>query len=499
MTASLAKRLDLRSIEAAACKDKFRHFVECSWPIVEPAKDFIANWHIDAIADHLQAVSDGHIQRLLITVPPGHAKSLLVSVQWPVWVWLCRNPKWRGMFTSYAEALSLRDAERSRTLLESLWVRDTFAPTWSIGGVLGFYKNSESGFRMSFGVGGKGTGFRGDALITDDPLNARDSHSEAALNNCTFWWDEVMSSRFNDLAKAVRVIIMQRLTAKDLAGHVLERGGYEHLCLPTYYEPDRKAFTIIGFQDPRTEKDELLFPALFPLDVVKQAEKDMGSTAFSGQHQQRPAPAGGGLWKRQWWRYWKPKNLKLPPVKVRLASGDVGEIEAVDLPDTFDEEMQSWDCAFKDLKDSDFVCGGQLARKGADIYLRDAVHDRLAFTETLAAIRALCTKYPKTGAKLIEDKANGTAVIDTLRHDIPGLIAINPEGGKYARAAAVTPTLESGNVYLPHPLYAEWVDGFLTEAEQFPNGANDDWVDMLSQALNRWQNKAVPQIRSLRD
>ena len=485
-----------RSIDAYCSNLHFRYFVEAAWDIVEPAKAFMPNWHIDAICDHLEAVTDGHILNLLINIPPGHAKSLLVSVLWQAWVWLCRNAKWRAMFTSYQEALSLRDAERTKNLLESNWVRETFNPTFDITGVMGFFKNSESGFRMSFGVGGKGTGFRGDALICDDPLNVRDQHSEVALNHLPFWWDEVMSSRFNDLARAVRVIIMQRVSGRDLSAHVIEKGDYVHLMLPTRYEPDRKCFTIIGFQDPREHEGDLLFPALFPKEVIDKVEnKEMGATAFAGQHQQRPAPKGGGVWKRHWWRYWKPAGLSMPPVKIKMLDGSVAFVDAVDKPDKFDDEMQSWDCTFKAKDDNDFVAGGYLGRKGADKFLLEVTHDRLTFTQTLTAMRTMHNAHPHCGAKLIEETANGAAIVDTLIHEIPGIIPRNPEGGKYARASAVVPTIEAGNVHLPHPLLEDWVEKFISECEQFPNGAHDDFVDMLSQALNRWQNSAEPNIR----
>jgi predicted phage terminase large subunit-like protein len=164
------------------------------------------------------------------------------------------------------------------------------------------------------------------------------------------------------------------------------------------------------------------------------------------------------------------------------------EIEAEPLPEKFDEEALSWDMAFKDLKSSDYVAGGHWGRLGANKFLLKQKRAKLSFTDTLAALREMTAASPRATAKFVEDKANGTAVIDSLKNEIDGLIPIEPEGGKFARASAVSPQIEAGNVYLPHPALAPWVNDFIEEAAVFPNGRNDDWVDMTSQLLNRWQS-----------
>jgi predicted phage terminase large subunit-like protein len=223
-------------------------------------------------------------------------------------------------------------------------------------------------------------------------------------------------------------------------------------------------------------------------------KRSMGSYAAAGQLQQRPAPAEGGILKRHWWRYWKPAGTSLPPVSVRLLDGQLQLIPAVDLPDSFDEEMQSWDMAFKDVDSSDFVVGQVWAKQRADRFLLDLVKDRLDFPKTLDAVRTMTSRWPRTHA---EDKANGSAVIAMLKHEIPGLIPVQPEGGKEARASAVSPQIESGNVYLPHPSLAPWVNGFIDECASFPNAAHDDQVDSMSQALLRWSIRREPRMRIL--
>jgi predicted phage terminase large subunit-like protein len=491
----------LREVRAEMARRSFRDFIRLAWPVVEPARRLIPAWHMDAIADHLQAVSEGQIRKLLINIPPGHGKSLIVGVLWPAWQWI-RTPQgagWRGLFGSYDFGLATRDSLRCRALIESRLYRDTFRPAWNLSddqNEKSYFANTESGFRISLSVGGRGTGFRGDAIIVDDPLNASDQHSESARNDVVFWWGQSMSSRLNDPETGSMIVIMQRLHELDLSGHILEQGNYEHLCLPSEFEPGRRSVTSIGWQDPRTEEGALLFPELYPPSVLEQAKKDLGAAGYAGQHQQRPSPPEGGMLQRQWWRFWKPAGLVLPPIRVRFPDGSVHEIHAIDLPETFDRTIQSWDCAFKDHGNSDYVAGLVISAKGSGRYVRDLVRRRMDMPATVHALRALTAKYPNCGAKLVEDKANGPAVIQSLKNEISGLIEVNPEGGKMSRAAAVSPEVEAGNWHLPHPGIAPWVWDFIEECASFPNGAHDDQVDAFSQGGNHLRRPAVePNIR----
>ena len=478
-----------RQAQAELARRSFSYFVKLFWPVVEPARPLITAWHVDAITDHLQAVSEGRIKNLLINVPPGHAKSLIVSVLWLAWQWIRTDngAQWRGLFASYDAGLAIRDSMRCRRLVESELYRKTFRPTWNLSSeqnAKDYFENTQSGSRISLSVGGRGTGFRGDAIVVDDPLNASDQYSEHVRREVTFWFDVTMSSRLNDMETGSKVIIMQRLHEEDLSGHVLAQGTWEHLCLPSEFEPERRSVTSIGWRDPRTEPGEMLFPALYPRTVLDQARKDLGAAGYAGQHQQRPSPAEGGVLPRHRWRFWQPRGRALPPVRIRYPDGSEGEIYAIDLPEKFDAMIQSWDCSFKGLPTSDYVVGQVLAKVGADRYLLDQVRSRLDMPGTVQAIRALSDKYPNSGAKLVEDKANGPAVIQSLKHEITGLKEVNPEGGKMSRAAAVSPEVEAGNWYLPHPGIAPWVLEFIEECASFPQGAHDDQVDAWSQGGN---------------
>jgi predicted phage terminase large subunit-like protein len=469
-------------------------FVRQAWPVVEPSTPFVPGWHIDAIIEHLEAVTRGQIRNLLINVPPRHMKSLLVSVFWPAWEWI-RHPERRWLYSSYAASLSIRDSIKCRRLIESPWYQarwgDRFALTSDQNTKMRF-DNSRSGYRIATSVGGTATGEGGDRIVCDDPHNVGEVASDSVRKSAVDWWDVVMSTRVNDPKTSAMVIVMQRCHQRDLSGHLLEKGNFEHLCLPAEYEGARRE-TSIGFLDPRTQPAELLWPERFGPSEIVSLKVSLGSYAAAGQLQQRPSPAGGGIFKRHWFRYYQPRGANLPPVSVRLPDGTHISINAIEAPHRVDEQLQSWDCAFKDLATSDYVVGQVWGRCGSAFWLGDQVRGRMDCPATVHAVRELTQKWPGTMAKLIEDKANGSAVIQMLAHEIPGLLPVNPSGGKAARAQAISPLVEAGNIYLPHPDSAPWVNDFIEECVQFPNGAHDDQVDAMTQAILRW-HMAEPEV-----
>lgn len=253
----------------------------------------------------------------------------------------------------------------------------------------------------------------------------------------------------------------------------------------------------IGWVDPRKMKGELLWPERFGPEEIERLKVDLGARAYEAQFQQRPSPAGGGTLKSHWWNYWHPQGLVVKPVRIKLPNGDIQERNSVELPESFDMVLQSWDMSFKDLKTSDFVVGQVHAIRGARRFIIDQMRGRMDFPATLAAVRELTGRHPQAHLKLVEDKANGPAVIQSLRDEISGLVEVNPQGGKVSRAAAASPELEAGNWYLPHPMIAPWVGnperptdgGFLAETSMFPYGANDDMCDAWSQSAIRIQKE----------
>ena len=457
-----------------------------AWTILEPQTKFVDGVHMDAICLHLQAVTEGRIGNLIINVPPGHAKSLLTAVFWPAWTWI-DHPQSRWLFSSYREPLATRDSVRCRRLIESEWYQQRWGNRYQLASDQNQkqrFENDRTGYRIVVPMC-SGTGERGDYVVVDDPHSVDQAQSDAERTAAVDWWNGVMSTRLNDPSEGHKIVVQQRLHEADLTGDLLRRGGYEHLCLPAEFEPDLRCQTLIGWRDLRTTAGELLWPQKIDAGVLEDLKTTLGSYRYAGQFQQRPVPVGGGMLKKHWWGYWQPRGANLPPVPVKMPDGSIEQRKAVDLPSRFDTQLQTWDMAFKDTTNADFVVGQIQAAHGADRYVLDLVRDRLDLPGTLLAVRRLSARWPEAHLKLVEDKANGPAVIQSLRHEIAGFVEVNPEGGKVSRAAAASPQLESGNWYLPHPILAPWVEEFISECTAFPNGAYDDQVDAWSQGAKR--------------
>lgn len=492
--------LNLPKLKTELSQRSLSYYARQAWEVVEPGKEYVHGWHIDAICEHLEAVTRGEIRNLIINIPPRHMKSLLVSVFWPTWVWTT-SPNQRWLFASYADSLAIRDALKCRRIIQSDWYQSQWGNVFRLTSdqnQKARFENDKTGYRVASGVGGMSTGEGGDVIAVDDPIKAIDVSSEAMRKAVIEWWDQAMSTRLNDPKRSAKVIVMQRLHEQDLTGYLLDKmkangEHYEHLSLPAEYEPT-KYVTCLGWSDPRTEPNELLWPERFDAVSLGNLKRALGSYGSAGQLQQRPSPAEGGMLKRAWWRFWIPKGANVTPVTTRQADGSLFEHPQMELPDTFDELIQSWDMTFKDTKASDFVAGGVWARAGANKFMLDLDHRRMNITETIKAVKAMSEKWPQTYAKLVEDKANGPAVIGMLHGEITGLIAYDPKTGKEGRVNAVSPQIESGNVYLPHPLVRAWVDGMIDECAAFPNGAHDDRVDQMTQALLRWQSMGKSEI-----
>jgi predicted phage terminase large subunit-like protein len=466
----------------------FRTFVSGAWLILEPSTRFVPGWHIDAICDHLSAISTGELRKLIINVPPGSMKSLLVSVMWPVWDWL-KNPYRRFLTASYAQTLSTRDSLKSRRLIQSQWFQSQWGYLFALTGDQNQktrYENNSTGFRVATSVGGA-TGERAGVRILDDPHNIDDVQSDLVREGTIDWVKTVWAEREDDSKTSIDIVVMQRLHERDVSGFLLEEiGGYEHLMLPMRFEPDRRCHTVIGFVDPRTEPGELLCQERNDEEAVQEKEKRLGTYGASGQLQQRPSPAGGGIFKRHWWRFWVHKDMNLPPVFVKMTDGTLFECPVSAIPPVIEIQMQSWDMAFKDNKDSAYVVGQAWGRLGANKYLLDQLRDRLDMPGTIKAVSEFSIKHPRTSLKLVEDAANGPAVIQSLREKISGLIPVNPMGDKVTRAKAVSPQMEAGNIYLPHPQIAPWVNDLIERFANFPATVYKDEIDATTQALIRW-------------
>ncbi len=442
------------------------------------------------------------IQNLLFNVVPGSAKSRILAVYTPAWAWL-HWPEWRALFLSANPDVAQRDSVYCREVIESDWYQSWFLPDWQLAddqNAKNFYRNTRGGLRRAKGFLAKITGDRYDALFVDDPNDPEEAHSETIRTSVNTRWRSTIYNRVNDLRTSLRIGIQQRVHEDDWSNTFLQDGNCEHVCIPMEFEPQRldaeadriPRVTSIGWSDPRKEEGELLFPERFPQDVVAFEKKRLGSYGYAGQHQQRPAPAGGGMLKRHWWRFWipagatQPNGQPIPTVRVKMEDGSFWECPQVELPSDLEEVAQSWDMAFKDTAASAYVVGQVWARKLADRFLLDEDRKKRDFPSTLKAVIDLSEKWPQARLKLVEDKANGPAIMQTLHSNVSGLVPVEPDGTKEARCAAVSPEIESGNVYLPHPSLFPWVEGFMGECGVFPNGTYKDRVDTMTQMLIRW-------------
>ena len=474
------ERLEIALELELVARNGLHEFVRLAWHQVEPVK-FVDGWHLHELCRHLEAVSRGEIRRLLINIPPGCGKSLIVSVIWPVWDWIAR-PDRKWMYASFDAALSQRDALRARQLVESDWFRQRWTvridDSAEVQRTMTVYHTTAGGFRFSSSVGGRATGWHAHIQVVDDPIKPQEvqespEKARGALDGAWNWWQNTMASRKADPQDFSRVIIMQRLHEDDLAGRCIREGGWVHLNLPMRYEADSPCRTPIG-GDQRAEEGELLWPERYNADAVVQTEKDMGSRVAAAQLQQRPSPAGGLIFERKWLL----KEWRELPANAQL--------------------IQSWDCTFKDVSTSDYVVGQVWAYAKARYYLVDQVRGRMNLPATCQAIRDMSRKHPTAILKLIEDKANGPAVEQTLKDELSDIVMINPEGGKIARANAAAPAFEAGNVYVPEASpETGWLSDWREEMANFPMGLNDDQVDATTQAINYLRTNSWAQYEQM--
>jgi hypothetical protein len=319
----------LRELDRVECEDSLYLFLKYGWRQIDPSpwKD---GWPIEAVAEHLQAVVDGEIRRLIINIPPRMGKSSITSVALPAWTWAqpfsspTSGPNVQFLHASYANQLTLRDSVKCRRLIESAWYQGLWGERFKLNSdqnTKSRFSNDKGGERLITSIGAAVTGEGGSIIVVDDPNAANEAFSEANIQATIDWWDGTMSTRLNDPKTGAYIIIQQRLAEDDLTGHILSKdvGEWTHLCLPMRYEPERSFVTSIGWKDPRTEPNELLWPERFGEDQVKTLEKVLGPFSAAGQLQQRPEPAGGGVIKRScgslklfrpWILFWPPS---IPP------------------------------------------------------------------------------------------------------------------------------------------------------------------------------------------
>ena len=453
-------RADFRAIEREYCKRSVSGFIQRAWKHVDP-QPYVHGWHMDAIGEHLEACANGGITRLLINVPPGMSKSTSSCVFFPAWLWGpfdWQSAKFIG--ASYEQDNAVRDSRRMRQLIESEW----FAEHWPITltsdqNEKKKFENDRFGFRQASAVKSM-TGKRGDFVVWDDPINPEQANSDTERDTANRVFAETLPSRLIDPQKSVIIIIMQRLHENDVSGYILARDlGYEHLCLPMEFEPDRRCQTSIGFTDPRSEPGELLFPERFPREVVDRDKRVMGSFAIAGQFQQRPVPREGGMFKHHWFNV-----VKAVPAGTQLVRG--------------------WDLAASTKSTSPWTAGVKIGKTPEGRYIvvnsrRERVNtprQMIKVTASQDGIECLIS-YPQDPGQAGKDQAA------SLAKDLAGYrFRSSPESGdKATRAEPFAAQGEAGNVDI---LEGDWNAAYLDEICAFPNGEFMDQVDATSRAFN---------------
>lgn len=411
----------------------------------------------------LAQVQAGTRPILVLAAPPQHGKSELVSRKLPAYI-MGRFPNWKIGAASYADDLVQSFAKDVRRTLISDEHLKLFPVTQKLDK---YHVNRTDEFNNPNGNGGYigrgvGAGFTGRPLdigICDDVIkNQQEALSETTKKSHWDWYQTVFTTRMSECSG--QIIMATQWAEDDLIGRITTHfKGDPRLTVLKF--PAINSQTEVGYNHSLPEG--ALVPQLHSLTKLKETKKLLSDYWWSAIYQQSPRNLDGNVFKGSFVKWYLTK----------------------DLPAKFDKVIQSWDCTFKDTDGTDYVVGTTWGKKGADSYLLDIHRERMSFTKTVAAVIAMRQKWPQTSEILIEEKANGAAVIEVLKKNVPGIIAIVPTESKLARAHAVTSYWEAGNVYLPRPEIAPWVEVYFSELVSFPNSANDDQVDSTTQALRR--------------
>lgn len=446
----------------AECKS-FHAFVKRAWHILEPTTVFVDSWHIFWICTLLEAVSAGKITRVLINIPPGMMKSLLVSVFWPAWEWGAGGkPGLRYFTASYKEEYAVRDSRKMLTLVSSPWYQALW-PTAMIRSAEGSFENAQHGARDAVPMASMTAG-RGDRVIIDDPHSVDTAESDADRAKTGRRFREAVTSRVNDVTASVIVVIMQRLHSNDLSGVILGLGGYVHMMLPMEFEAKRRCrIPEIGFIDPRTKEGELISPVKFPRAAVERDKGVLGSYAVAGQYQQRPVPREGGMFKR----------------------ADFGFVDAAPVRGL---RVRRWDLAASVPvagSDPDWTVGLKMCKADGAYYIEDVKRFRGSAKLVANTVKSTAeTDTKEVYVRLPQDpgQAGKSQKLSFVQMLAGWLVRIRrEEGSKEVRASPLSVQVEGQNVFL---VRGAWNEKFLEELELFPGAPHDDQVDAASGAFN---------------
>jgi|SRR6267154_47155 len=454
----------------AALRTDLASFTEKVFSHVDPGATYLPNWHIDLIAEYLKACQEGQIQRLIINIPPRHLKSISVAVAFPAWL-LGKNPSEQIMCASYSQDLSFKHSMDCRLVVQSDWYKWLFPGTTLVDdqNTQRKFVTSQRGFRIATSVGGTATGEGGNFLIVDDPISSAQADSTVMRENANIWFDRTYSSRLNDKKKGCIIVIMQRFHEEDLTGHLLQKGGWEHLCLPLIAEEE----SIIERGGVLQERKigDILHPERIGLEDIKQLKVEIGAYGFAGQYQQRPSPEGGGKFRREWLQYYD-----------NIYHADLVTYMLVDP-------------AYTKTENSDYTAIWIIgAGQDGNLYVVDIVRDKLNVREKEDLIFELHKKYTpqvhyEAGGtqrdadwlrEAMEDRNYRFQIIETK---CPRSLS------KTDRISRLVRYFAEGKIYLPRQLFkTDWQGRLVDVVEQFVQeeylafnaGKHDDLLDALS-------------------
>lgn len=474
--------LNAAVLEARALKTRFERlggysaFVLYFWEYVD-STPIIWNWHMDILCWMLEALGRRLIRKLLINIPPGHAKSKACSVLWPAWMWGCVDTTWSPIYGSHDEDLALRDAVQTRDLIKHAEYRRIFRPDWDLEAwdfnpsqdTKHLYKNTKGGMRYSTSVGGAITGFRGNAVVVDDPLDANRAPSEVELRKHIDWFGN-LPTRLNNLEESQWLVIMQRLCEGDLSDELIRKGGWIHLNLPAEFDPDNRCQIKIGdeviWEDPRTELGEPLFPQVQPKSVLDELKLYMDDR-FEPQYNQRIVAFKGGLVKPDdiRWHEHTPEVIRQKCTQIVL-SMDLTFMKTEAKQRAVEERR-----AYNNLD----VWGTD----GRNFYLIDTARGRWQYGEFVQIFRELVRRW-KLWTILVEDAAVSGVVKTELEHLVGEIVEIPAIGSKETRLQVAARYCRQGRVYYPQ---TDWAREHLAEVARFGMTPYKDRADTMSQAI----------------
>lgn len=486
-------------LEMAACRHRLSYFIEKTFGIVTPGTQFSPNWHIDLLAEYLEACYKRDIKRLIINVPPRSLKSVSVSVAFPAWA-MGHDPSLRFMCASYSEKLAFDLSMDTRRVMTDPWYNLCFPGT-----VIAEDQNEKSkfsttkqGYRIATSVGGRATGMGGNILLVDDATSPEEAMSETIMESHLRWFDNTWTSRLNNKNEDVMIVVGQRLKLFDLPGHLMRQNGWESLVLPAIFE-SQKTFSM-GRITKTVEIGELLHPERFSKKFLEN-EKLKSSFGFAGQYMQNPVPEGGGIIKYDWFELW-PAKQKLP---------------------RFSFIMQVWDTAFtektsgdpsgcvtfgvffpdEEIKDSIRQMGGGFA-----VMVIDCFNEHLGFPDLRAKMIEMRSYRYGDQEKavdmiLVEDKASGISIIQELKLAGLPIKAFKPgRMDKTSRLHSVSHFIENGMVYIPESTVhsgkvRDWAQEFVDQICSFPVAQHDEMVDCASSGLITLSNMSFLRLEEM--